>query len=204
MSPVRFGHDLSSLAAGRRPPWWSRSTIASAPCGLQLGNQALAVAASSAKVTPATPDGVTIIPVSFSVMPMKPILIRAEFADRRAREQRSAVRVEDVGGEEVKIGAGERLERARLPRRVYFSHPPRCIRMQLARARVEFVIADRVQLEPDADLSPRSSARRGYSAEASGLAPIMSPADTVIVSGCPARSVFDAQSPDGRSRRPAL
>ena len=39
---------------------------------LQLGHEALTVSASSLKVRPATPDGVTIVGVPSSVMPMKP------------------------------------------------------------------------------------------------------------------------------------
>ena len=48
--------------------------MASAPSALSVGTRALAVAASSAKLTPRTPDGVTIAPVPFSVMPMNPMV----------------------------------------------------------------------------------------------------------------------------------
>ena len=57
-----------------KPPWWTRTTIASMPCARRRGTSALTVSASSLKVRPATPVGVTMPGVPFSVMPMKATL----------------------------------------------------------------------------------------------------------------------------------
>ena len=76
--------------SGSFPPWWISRTIVSAPCALSRGTSALAVSASSAKISPATPAGVTTVPVPFSVMPMKPIRDRAEVGGSRWRERASS------------------------------------------------------------------------------------------------------------------
>ena len=57
-----------------KPPWCTSTTMDSTPCARSSGMSALTVAASSLKLRPATPVGVTMVGVACSVMPMKAIL----------------------------------------------------------------------------------------------------------------------------------
>ncbi len=58
---------------GCMPPWCTSTTMASMPCARSCGTSALTVSASSRNSRPATPVGVTMPGVPFSVMPMKAI-----------------------------------------------------------------------------------------------------------------------------------
>ncbi len=60
-------------------PWWISTTIALTPCASSTGTSAFAVATSSVNSSPATPAAVTMLGVSLSVMPMKPILAPLKF-----------------------------------------------------------------------------------------------------------------------------
>ncbi len=113
---------------------------------------------------------------------------RADLADRGRREQAAAVGAEDIRREILEARAGERLEAARDARRV------------LARSRRSASAAARPMplsnswLPTEARLSPSRfiasivGSSRKY-AEASGDAPIRSPAATVMLFGWPAARV---------------
>ena len=53
-------------------PWCMSTTIARTPFFFRMAVYLLIASASSPNVRPATPDGVTIVGVSFSTTPMKP------------------------------------------------------------------------------------------------------------------------------------
>ena len=112
------------------------------------GIAALAVAASSAKVRPATPAGVTSVSVSFSVMPMKPICTGPKSLIAVPGNSVDPSSRSDIGGEEFEVRPVERLDRAgRLGGMLGAAaalHP-----QQFGAALVELVIADRVKLDPD-------------------------------------------------------
>ena len=57
-----------------KPPWCSSTTMASMPWARSRGTSALTVSASSLKVRPATPVGVTTPGVPLNVMPIKATL----------------------------------------------------------------------------------------------------------------------------------
>ena len=63
-----------TLAAFWKPPWCTSTTMDSTPCARRRGTRALTVSASSLKVSPATPVGVTMPGVPLSVMPTKATL----------------------------------------------------------------------------------------------------------------------------------
>ena len=84
----------------------------------------------------------------FSVMPMKPMVIGPKRLTCRSRKDRRAVACDDVGGEVAEARPGERLDRTRVAagklRAAARLHP-----LQLVAASVEFVIADRIEFEPE-------------------------------------------------------
>ena len=71
--------DVVSVAGGRLPPSWMRTTIASTPRRFSSGTSAFTVSASSRNGRPATPDGLTMVGVPSSVMPMKATLAPLKF-----------------------------------------------------------------------------------------------------------------------------
>src|SRR5262245_8333928 len=73
--PVRLpAQPLSAAPDDWKPPWWMTRTEVLTPWLCSLATARLAASASSWNVRPATPVGVTIVGVSFSTSPMKPTL----------------------------------------------------------------------------------------------------------------------------------
>ncbi len=115
--------------------------MASAPSAFILGTNALAVAASSAKVSPFTPEGVTTIRRALQRHADEADGDWSKALDASRRKDRRAVALHDVGGQVAEPRPGERLDRTRFAagklRAAAGLHP-----LQLVAASVEFVIAD--------------------------------------------------------------
>jgi hypothetical protein len=93
-----------------KPPWWITSTGIVTPRRCSARTAAFAASASSVKVSPATPDGVTIVGVSSSTSPMNPTRIcpavTLEDLDPAGREQRATVLAQHVRGQVPEVRAG--------------------------------------------------------------------------------------------------
>ena len=112
------------------------------------------------------PLALTICGVPSSVSPMKPILAPPRSADLVGREDRLArVLVDDVGGEELEVGAGEAVAVLAAIDRVAAAvlHA-----QQLVDALVELVVADGRDVETERVQAPRSSAHRGRPRRSAG------------------------------------
>jgi hypothetical protein len=74
--PARLpAHPFSVAGDVWKPPWWITSTGIVTPRRCSARTAAFPASASSVKVSPATPDGVTIVGVSLSTSPMNPTRI---------------------------------------------------------------------------------------------------------------------------------
>ena len=149
----------------------------------------------------AMPDGGTMSGVPSSVMPMKPIftppMLRIAYGGKQRLAGASVL---------TTLAARNRKSRAR-ERRAVGAAVGRVAAaalhaLQLRRALVELVVADRVEVEPDARSSPRSSARRGTAPTAAGCAPIRSPAATTSVFALRRLSIADVRRRGTRRRPP--
>ena len=182
---------MSERPADWNPPWCTSTTTASTPCRRKAGIKALTVGASSRNSSPATPLGVTMLGVPFSVMPMKatltplkrlmpyagssgwPVAVEITFAD-------SHWKLAPSNGTGVPTSAPRQLFGSRTP--AVSLQPPFCRRSSSAVPRSNSWLPTALNSTP-MRFSVSTAGSSWKSAEMSGEADTKSPAPTTTLSG---------------------